>query len=54
MGDLPTLLVFDVNETLSGTEALAGTFAEVAAPDHLAAIWVRTDFAGRVRAVLHR
>lgn len=33
------MIVFDVNETLSDTTALAHSFAEVGAPDHLAATW---------------
>jgi len=35
----PDLVVFDVNETLSDLSALAGRFAEVGAPSHLAATW---------------
>jgi 2-haloacid dehalogenase len=39
MGDRPKVLVFDVNETLSDTKVLAERFAEVGAPEHLAATW---------------
>lgn len=35
----PAIVVFDVNETLSDTTALAGRFEEVGAPGHLAATW---------------
>jgi len=33
------VVLFDVNETLSDTSALAGRFEEVGAPGHLAATW---------------
>ena len=33
------MILFDVNETLSDTSALAGRFEEVGAPGHLAATW---------------
>jgi len=36
---VPDVIVFDVNETLSDTAALAGVFADVGAPEHLAATW---------------
>jgi len=36
---LPEVFVFDVNETLSDTTALARSFAEVGAPEHLAVTW---------------
>ena len=39
MQDRPTVIVFDVNETLSDTAGLAGSFTEVGAPGHLAATW---------------
>lgn len=35
----PEVVLFDVNETLSDTSALAGRFEEVGAPGHLAAGW---------------
>lgn len=42
---LPRLIVFDVNETLSDMSELADRFAEVGAPESLAATW----FAGLLR-----
>ena len=42
---LPELLVFDVNETLSDMAPLAARFEEVGAPDRLAGTW----FAGLLR-----
>lgn len=39
------VVVFDVNETLSDMSALAGRFAEVGAPEAMAALW----FAGLLR-----
>ncbi len=41
----PTLIVFDVNETLSDLSPLAGRFAEVGLPGHEAQTW----FAGLLR-----
>ncbi len=41
----PRLIIFDVNETLSDMRPLAGRFAAVGAPEHLAATW----FAGLLR-----
>jgi 2-haloacid dehalogenase len=35
----PKVVVFDVNETLSDTPALADSFKEVGVPGHLAATW---------------
>jgi 2-haloacid dehalogenase len=35
----PTLLVFDVNETLSDMAPLSGRFEAVGAPEHLARLW---------------
>ena len=35
----PTLLVFDVNETLSDMAPMAGRFEDVGAPGHLAKLW---------------
>ena len=39
MDERPKVMVFDVNETLSDTAALANRFEEVGAPGHLAATW---------------
>jgi len=39
MDERPKVIVFDVNETLSDTTALADNFEEVGAPAHLAATW---------------
>ena len=41
----PTVLVFDVNETLSDMAPLAQRFADVGVPEHLAQVW----FAGLLR-----
>jgi len=41
----PTVLIFDVNETLSDMSPLAQRFEDVGAPGHLAALW----FAGLLR-----
>ena len=41
----PTVIVFDVNETLSDMAPLAGRFADIGAPDLLARVW----FAGVLR-----
>ena len=35
----PTLLVFDVNETLSDMAPLADRFVDVGTPEHLAKLW---------------
>ena len=35
----PRLLVLDVNETLSDMAPMAGRFADVGAPEHLASLW---------------
>jgi 2-haloacid dehalogenase len=35
----PSVIVFDVNETLSDMAPLAGRFAEVGAPGLLARVW---------------
>ncbi len=45
MGDEPTVIVFDVNETLSDMSPMASHFAAVGAPDLLAKVW----FAGLLR-----
>lgn len=45
MTDLPPVIVFDVNETLSDMSPMAERFADVGAPDHLAPLW----FAGLLR-----
>jgi len=41
----PSVVVFDVNETLSDLAPMTARFAEVGAPEHLAALW----FAGVLR-----
>lgn len=38
----PSTIVFDVNETLSDLSPMAGRFADVGAPEHLAALWFAT------------
>jgi 2-haloacid dehalogenase len=45
MGTTPSVIVFDVNETLSDMSTLAGRFTETGAPAHLAQLW----FAGVLR-----
>lgn len=35
----PSVIVFDVNETLSDMRPMAGRFADIGAPEHLAALW---------------
>ncbi len=35
----PTVVVFDVNETLSDMKPMAGRFADVGAPEHVALLW---------------
>jgi 2-haloacid dehalogenase len=35
----PSVVVFDVNETLSDLSGMAERFADVGAPGHLAALW---------------
>lgn len=42
---MPSVIVFDVNETLSDMSPMAGRFADVGAPEHLAKLW----FAGLLR-----
>ena len=39
---LPTVVVFDVNETLSNMSPMADRFVDVGAPAHLAATWFAT------------
>lgn len=39
MSRAPQVVVFDVNETLSDMSPLAGRFADVGAPEHLAKLW---------------
>ncbi len=41
----PTVLLFDVNETLSDMAPMAGRFEDIGAPGHLAKVW----FAGLLR-----
>jgi 2-haloacid dehalogenase len=38
----PSVIVFDVNETLSDMSPLSGRFVEVGAPAHLARVWFAT------------
>jgi 2-haloacid dehalogenase len=45
MADRPTVVVLDVNETLSDLSPLAERFTDVGAPEHLAPLW----FAGVLR-----
>jgi 2-haloacid dehalogenase len=42
MSRTPSVLVFDVNETLSDMAPLAGRFVEVGATEHLAKLWFAT------------
>ncbi len=39
MADLPSVVVFDVNETLSDMSPMATRFADVGAPEHMARLW---------------
>ncbi len=39
MPPAPSVVVFDVNETLSDMSPMAGRFADVGAPEHLAKLW---------------
>lgn len=39
MADRPSVIVFDVNETLSDMGPMAQRFADVGAPEHLAKLW---------------
>lgn len=39
MPPAPSVVVFDVNETLSDMAPMAGRFADVGAPEHLAKLW---------------
>ncbi|SOD97313.1 haloacid dehalogenase type II [Blastococcus haudaquaticus] len=39
MADSPSVVVFDVNETLSDMAPMAQRFADVGAPEHLAKLW---------------
>ncbi len=39
MNPTPKVIVFDVNETLSDMSPMAGRFADVGVPEHLAALW---------------
>ncbi len=38
----PSVIVFDVNETLSDVSPMAGRFADIGAPGHLAKLWFAT------------
>ena len=42
MSPRPSVIVFDVNETLSDMSPMAGRFADVGAPEHLAKLWFAT------------
>ncbi|MGN6689091.1 MAG: haloacid dehalogenase type II [Actinomycetales bacterium] len=42
MSPHPSVIVFDVNETLSDMGPMAGRFADVGAPQHLAKLWFAT------------
>lgn len=42
MGLRPSVIVFDVNETLSDMSPMAGRFADIGAPGHLAKLWFAT------------
>jgi 2-haloacid dehalogenase len=42
MSDRPSVIVFDVNETLSDMSPMAGRFTDIGAPGHLAALWFAT------------
>ena len=42
MPDRPSVIVFDVNETLSDMSPMAGRFTDVGAPAHLAKTWFAT------------
>ena len=38
----PSVIVFDVNETLSDMRPMTGRFADIGAPEHLATVWFAT------------
>jgi 2-haloacid dehalogenase len=42
MASSPSVVVFDVNETLSDMSPMAGRFTDVGAPAHLATLWFAT------------
>ena len=42
MSAAPSVIVFDVNETLSDMSPMAGRFADIGAPEHLARLWFAT------------
>ncbi|GAA1949494.1 hypothetical protein GCM10009689_33440 [Brevibacterium antiquum] len=42
MSASPSIIVFDVNETLSDMSPLSGLFEEVAAPGTMAELWFTT------------
>ncbi len=42
MSHSPSLIVFDVNETLSDMSPMAGRFTDIGAPGHLAKLWFAT------------
>jgi 2-haloacid dehalogenase len=39
MSRTPSVIIFDVNETLSDMRPMAGRFTDVGAPEHLATLW---------------
>ncbi|WP_209306283.1 haloacid dehalogenase type II [Blastococcus sp. CT_GayMR19] len=39
MSPVPSVIVFDVNETLSDMRPMAARFTDIGAPDHLARLW---------------
>ncbi len=42
MSPSASVIVFDVNETLSDMSPMAGRFADIGAPEHLAKLWFAT------------
>jgi len=42
MSPAPSVIVFDVNETLSDISPMTQRFADVGAPEHLARLWFAT------------
>lgn len=42
MSSRPSVIVFDVNETLSDMRPMAARFADIGAPEHLAELWFAT------------
>jgi hypothetical protein len=54
MSPSPSVIVFDVNETLSDMSPMAGRFADIGAPEHLAKLWFATLLPARTRADAQR